>query len=151
MNNPVRPVKQAQKTRIVRDSNRVALVDQKGNKLAQFKVWAESDQSVRITNWKAYKKGQGYGKELIKKYVASKPNLFFITTDGLSKAGQYNIEKALPNFRVILLGGLGGRGISNIMRQDAIDNYVENQEYMDNRRIRRPIWVDPKFHSRNKK
>jgi len=117
-------------------------------KLAKLKVKKYGDSALALSDWKALKRGHGYGKKLLMKVIKENPKVYSITTDGFTQMGAKNIAKALPKFKIVdWRYGTGGFGA--IWRQDAIDYKIEEQE----RHPERVPFVsfDPKFHSRNKK
>jgi hypothetical protein len=116
------------KSFMYRDGKKVLLKDEKGDVLASLKVTYDSDTALRIEAWKAKKKGHGYGKELMRELLKAYPNVTTIATDGLSEMGARNIEKALPNFKIIEWRRSGAGGMAMLMRQDAIDYFVEQNQ-----------------------
>jgi len=112
-------------------------------KLAKLKLNQDTGDTLNVSGWKSYTKGKNHGKILLKKIVSARPNLWFISTDGFTQQGASSFDKALPNFKMIewRRGPSGGVGI--LMRQDAIDHYIDM-----NNTGRRTIWnIDPKLHS----
>jgi hypothetical protein len=120
------------------------LLTRNSDVLAKMKVKEFGDESIRISDWKTLKKGKGYGKELIRKYIKKHPEVWDINTDGFTEAGAKSIEKALPNFRITIWRHGTTTGIGKLMRQDAIDYYVDRQ--MEGRRS--PIYVNPQLRSK---
>ena len=96
--------------------------------LARFRLVYDSDSAVKIKDWKALQKGKGYGKELLVKFVKSRPDLFFITTDGFTSSGLFNIKKALPDWKLIDYRRGYTDSVGVLMRQDAIDYYIDNHK-----------------------
>lgn len=127
------------------DKGKVLLKDKEGNELASFKLDYDSEDAINISKWKAKVKGSGYGRELIQKFVKSKPDLYSITTDGFTEKGEANIQKALPGFKIINKRRGYGGSTANIMRQDVIDYFVDRQK--ENPKKRFFINVNPEFHS----
>ena len=123
------------KTSIISKGKNRFLIDNNKTKLATIKINNETNTTINISNWKTYKKGKGYGKKLLNEITKNKPDLYLITTDGLTKLGQENIEKGLNenntnplyNFKLISLRGNSGGGIAQIWRQDVINYYIEKQ------------------------
>lgn len=137
INNPI------QQNSIVIKGEKVELKDNHGKKLASFKLNYDSADAINISDWKASKKGFGYGKELFSRFIAEeRPYVYMITTDGLTEKGEKNILKALPEFKIINWRRGAGGAVAVLMRQDAIDYYVDNT----GGRIGF-IEIDPKLHS----
>lgn len=140
-NNPI-------STNIKREKNKIFLVSPDGEKLAVVKVIGETESSINLSTWRAYVKHKGYGKELIQKIVKSKPNLYMVTTNGLSKEGEPAMQQALKGFKITDWRTSGAGAFIMFMRQDAIDYYVELQEKSGRRSV---IQINPELHSRNDK
>lgn len=133
-------------TQMFKDSKgKVSLQDKEGNELASFKLNYENEEAINISKWKAKQKDHGYGRELLKKFVESKPDLYSISTDGLTEKGEANIQKALPEFKIIEKRRGYGGSMANLMRQDAIDYFIDKQK--ENPTRRQFVQIDPKFHS----
>ena len=127
-------------TRVVRDGKKLLMFDD-DRKVAKLDINQESDESMNISGWKSYVRGKGYGKKLLSDYVGERPDMSFIATDGLTVQGEENLKRALPEFRVIFKRP----GSAAVMRQDAVDKYVELREGGG-----RPLFmIDPALHSRN--
>jgi len=128
---------------IIMKGDKIELKDNLGKKLASFKLNYDSPDAINISNWKASKKGFGHGKELISRFIAEeRPDVYMIITDGLTEKGEKNILKALPEFKIINWRRGAGGAVAVLMRQDAIDYYVDNTGgrigFME---------IDPKLHS----
>lgn len=127
------------------DKGKVLLKDKEGNELASFNLNYEDKQSANISKWKAKVKGSGYGRELIQKFVKSKPDLHTIGTDGLTEKGEANIQKALPGFKIIEKYRGNAASVAILMKQEAIDHFIDEQKEDS---TRQPIFqINPKFHS----
>lgn len=132
-------------TELFQEGENISLIDGQ-TKLASMKLKAYGEETIRISKWKAIIKGQGYGKELIKKYIQKHPKVWNITTDGFTEAGAKEIQKALPNFKIIDWRKASYGAIGIIMRQDAIDYFIDSREKGKNTIFN----IDSSFHSRNK-
>lgn len=132
--------------KIKKSDKKVTLVD-KRKELASMNIDFREEGIVSISNWKAKVKGKGYGKKLMKDYIDANPDIWNISTDGLTEVGMHNIKKALPEFKIIDTRKTRGLMFkARLMSQSAIDYFIERQE----KGIRRPIYVNPKLHSRYK-
>jgi hypothetical protein len=140
---PENPEKQEIKT--IRQGKYAYLVDdeQENKKLARVKLNFDSQQAINISDWKAMKKGHGYGKQLIQNLVEERPELQMIVSDGFSRAGEHNIKKALPGYVVSVRPRHG-----MVVRQEFVDARIEEQEKPN--AVRQFIQFDPNLHSRNK-
>ena len=117
-----------------------------GKVLASIRVKKFGDEILNFKTWRTYVKGKGYGKELVQRIIKKNPDVYQINTNGLSRAGEANIGKALPEFKIIFWRtGMSG-GIATLLRQDAIDYYI------DKRKGRYALYqIDPKLRSKRKK
>lgn len=132
-----------QRNSIVVKGEKVELKDNYGKKLASFKLNYDSADVINISDWKASKKGFGHGKELFSRFIAEeRPDVYMITTNELTEKGKKNILKALPEFKIIDSRRGAGGAVAVLMRQDAIDYYVDNTDG----RIGF-IEINPKLHS----
>jgi hypothetical protein len=129
--------------------NEKAILKEKGKKVAEVKINEYGDEVLKLSDWKALEKGKGYGKELVQKIIKDKPDVWYISTDGFTKEGSENIEKALPDFKIIDWRRSPGGGFGHLMRQDAIDYYVEEQEKKGGRQ--HVLQVHPSLHSKHEK
>lgn len=132
-----------QRNLIVIKGEKVELKDLTGKKLASFKLNYDTSDAINISDWKASEKGFGHGKELLTRFIAEeRPDVYMITTDGLTEKGKENILKALPEFKIIIWRRGAGGAVAVLMRQDAIDYYLDNT----GGRIGF-VEIDPKLHS----
>jgi len=136
------------KTRDKTENKHKLMLCDKKQKLATT-VLSDYDTALNLSHGRAYQKHKGYAKQLITCIIKKHPQAWLINTDGFTKQGHSSFQKIMEQngFRLIDWRWSGAGGYARAMRQDIIDKIVEKQEKGE----RMIFYVDPKYHSRNKK